>query len=467
MRHFSFSCGTTTQYLATHVSLLLLTAILTTTATLSRADDAPEPRPLGRDLPAYHAPEDSDAPDLPAAAAEPSGDLTLANALRAAVSQSPALAAFSWEIRARDVELLQARALPNPEITAEVEDFAGSGERSGFRGSQTTLSFAQLIELGGKRTARTRVAARDRDLAAWDYEAARLSVLADTTRAFVATLALQERGALAVELAALSNESLKTVRIAVRAGATSPVETSRAAVAVERAAIERAKIERALEAARAALAASWGADRATFDRVSGELRSIASPPAFEYLSEALARNPDLARWVVEIAQREAVLERERALRIPDVTLGIGPRYYAAGGSTAFVAGFSLPLPLFNRNRGGVLQAEYRLKRAANERAWARVTADVHLKAAYESLLAARAEADGLRDRALPEAAAAYSGALQAYRTGRFRYVEVLDAQRTLFELRANEIDALAAYHSAAADLEQLTGTPLAELSRRP
>jgi cobalt-zinc-cadmium efflux system outer membrane protein len=125
------------------------------------------------------------------------------------------------------------------------------------------------------------------------------------------------------------------------------------------------------------------------------------------------------------------------------------------------------LPIFNRNRGGILQAEFRKKRAANEQAAAQIAAETQLKSAYEALAAARVEAVALRERALPAAEAAYAGAMQAYRTGRFRYVEVLDAQRTLFELRADEIDALASYHSSAADLERLTGTPLAALSRRP
>jgi len=445
-------------------AVALLFVALPTTA---RAVGQLEPRPLGRDLPAYQAPVDPGAAAIPEASAEPSGTLTLADALRAAVSRSPALAAFSWEVRARDAGLLQAGALPNPALATEVEDFAGSGGRRAFRGSQTTLSFAQLIELGGKRAKRTRVASIERDLAAWDYEASRLSVLTETTKAFVATLALQERVGLATEVVRIANQSLKTVRATVRAGATSPVEASRAGVAAERAAIERTKVERALEAARAALAAWWGARSAAFDRVAGDLGSLATPPAFEVLAQALAENPDLARWSAELAQREAVLANERALRIPDVTLGVGPRYYADDSSAALVAGFSVPLPLFNRNRGGVLQAEYRLKRAVNEQAAAQVAAQVQLRFAYEALAAASAEVEALRARALPEAEAAYSGAMQAYRTGRFRFVEVLDAQRTLFELRADEIDALASYHGAAADLERLTGAPLAELSRRP
>ncbi len=445
---------------------LLVLLLSLVAAQRGAANDAVARRPLAKDIPTYQAALDPDAPAVPDVAAEPSGTLTLDDALRAALAQSPTLAAFSWEVRARDAEWLQARAFPNPVVEAEVEDFAGSGERRAFHGSQTTLSFAQLVELGGKREKRARVASLERDLAAWDYEGARLSVLSETTKAFVATLALQQRIALAAEVERIASEGLRSVRLAVRAGATSPVEAARAGVAVELAAIERAKLERALEAAKSALASAWGARSATFDRVDGDLSALPTTPAFEALAAALAENPDLARWSAELAQREAVLARERAQRIPDVTLGVGPRYYADDSSAALVAGFSLPLPLFDRNRGGILQAAYRLKRAANEQASAQVAAQAQLRSAYEALGAARIEIDALRERAIPEADAAYAGAMQAYQTGRFRYLEVLDAQRTLFALRASEIDALAAYHSAAADLERLTGSSLTELSRK-
>lgn len=431
------------------------------------ADGPPHAAALGGDLPAYQAPPDPTASAIPEAAAEPSGTLTLPVALRAAVSRSPALAAFSWEIRARDAEVLQAGFLPNPEVTTEVEDFAGSGDRRGLGGSQTTLSFAQLIELGGKRAKRTQVASLERELAAWDYEAARLSLLTDTTQAFVATLALQERVGLASQLLEIAQKALTTVEATVRAGTTSQVEASRAAVAAEQASIELAKLDRELEASRSVLAGSWGSRIVAFDRVAGDLSAVSPPPLFEPLAQALDNNPDLARWNDEIAQRKAVLASEQARRIPDVVLGVGPRYYADNNSAAIVASFSVPLPLFNRNRGGILQAEYRLKRAANEQAAAQVTGQVQLRSAFEGLRSAYAEVEALRLRALPKAEAAYSGAMQAYQTGRFRYLEVLDAQRTLFELRSTEIDALASYHRAAADLERLTGTSLNHLTAPP
>src|SRR5262249_20755524 len=78
----------------------------------------------------------------------PQGELTLRDAIAAALRGSPELDAFASEVRAREALALQAAALPNPELVFELEDFAGSGERQGFDSAQATLSLAQLVELG-------------------------------------------------------------------------------------------------------------------------------------------------------------------------------------------------------------------------------------------------------------------------------------------------------------------------------
>ena len=85
-----------------------------------------------------------------------------------------------------DARILQAGLLPNPELGAEVENFGGSDMRSGTfdecGGHGSALS--QLIELGGKRAKRSRVAKLERDLAGWDYEAKRLDVYVATAKGF-------------------------------------------------------------------------------------------------------------------------------------------------------------------------------------------------------------------------------------------------------------------------------------------
>jgi len=433
------------------LGLLILTA-------LSAAADAPAPRPLAAGLPAYVAPADPEA--APALPPEPLGALTLADALAAALARSPALAAFSWELRAREAAQLQAHARPNPELRAELEDFAGSGEFSGFDAAQTTLSISQLLELGGKRSRRIERAALARDLAAWDYETARLSVVTSTADAFFEVLALQQRLELAQESREIADEAVRAVEATVRAGAVSPVEAARARVARERAAIEQTTIGHRLEAARVALAAQWGESEPRFARALGDLHALAEPPALTALLPLAQESPELARFATERAERRAALDVERSRGTQDVRVGLGGRHHADGDDGALVAELSVPLPLFDRNRGNVLEARYRLRRVESEERAAETAIGSALRAGHQRLVRAFEEARALRERALPEAESAFAGARAAWRSGLLRYVEVLDTQRTLFALRNDEVDALAAYHAARAELEGLTGTPL-------
>lgn len=410
---------------------------------------------------AFHAPAWAEPAAPRAASTDP---LTLRDALALAIAGSPELRAASRTVRVHDALTVQAAVLPNPELRGEVENVGGSGAREGFEDTESTVRVLQRIELGGKRGARRRVAEIDRDLAAWDYEAARRDVVASTTKAFVAVLAAQERRALAAELERVARETLAAVERSVAAGAAVPVEALRARVTLGRVEVEGAKAGRELDAARTQLAARWGATQVVFPRVRGDLARLAPLPAEAALAGALAEGPDLARWTTERAARRAALALERARRIPDVTVGAGARHFSDNGDNALVVELSLPLPIFDRNRGGVVAAREQLAKGRDEADMARVDARVALSEAYERLAAARDEASSLASRVLPDARRSASGTMAAVRQGLLRPLDALEAQRALFELQGDHLRALERFHLAAADVERLTGMSPHDLS---
>jgi cobalt-zinc-cadmium efflux system outer membrane protein len=393
---------------------------------------------------------------------EPTGELTLRTALGIALARSSDLQSFSWEIRARDARALQAERLPNPQLHTEIENVGGSGNRQGFEDTETTVRLSQLIELGGKRGKRQRLAELGTALATWDYEAKRLHVLSEMSKAFVQVLTAQERVGLAGNLARLANDAVRAVGIQVAAGGAPAVESTRANVALERTELEKNRAEQELVAARNALAASWGSTRPTFTRVVGDLTTVSPPPSAEDLFRRLEKNPELARWETELEERRAALSLEQAGRLPDVTAGAGGRHFSDNGDNALVLELSVPLPVFNGNGGAIAEAEHRLSKARAERSAAYVALHAALGTASARLAEAYHRATRLRLRVLPQAEASVAGALDAYRKGLFRLVDVLDAQRTLFELRGDYLASLESYHLLAAEVEQLTATPLSD-----
>jgi cobalt-zinc-cadmium efflux system outer membrane protein len=158
--------------------------------------------------------------------------------------------------------------------------------------------------------------------------------------------------------------------------------------------------------------------------------------------------------------QQAVITREESRRIPDLDVGAGVRRFSASDETAFVFEFSLPLPLFDRNQGALRAAHSRLAGMQAKRHAAFIASREELGKSYEELVASFEQAVAFRDQILPDAQEAAAMAQDAYLRGRFRFTDVLDTQRRLFELRGHYFTALANYHAAVARIERLIAMDL-------
>ncbi|MFQ5651426.1 MAG: TolC family protein [bacterium] len=437
---------------------------ITNCAGYRTAANYPEPRSLGKDYKTYQAPAEIPQEDTSLLQVEePVGTLTLRQALSLALLRNPELAAFSWEVRAREARAIQASLLPNPEIEVELENFGGSGDVSGFEQTESTILLSQLIELGGKRRKRTRVAALESDLAAWVFEIKRLDILTDVTQAFLDVQSAQGRLALDIELVQLAAEFVDIVSQRVQAGRTAPAEESRARVALSNAQIELGRSQRELESARKRLAATWGSLTPQFQQVTGTFGLSQSIPAIDELLELISQNPEIARWGVEMQRRRAVVELQEAQKIPDPAIGGGFRRLAESDDNAFVLGLAIPIPIFNRNQGAASEARLRSNKAEFERQATELRIKTSVAEAYRALSSAFDEASTLQTSVLPEAQKAFDTISDGYKQGKFGFLDVLDAQRTLFDSRGQYLRALRDYHKATADLERLIGQSLVSI----
>jgi cobalt-zinc-cadmium efflux system outer membrane protein len=393
----------------------------------------------------------------------PMDKLTLADALGLVLKHNPTLAGFAAEIRARDAAALQSGLLPNPELGVEVENFAGQDDLEGFDGAETTIAFSQLIELGNKRSKRQQVAVLDKDLAGWDYQGKKIDVLASTAKAFIQVLVAQEQVSLNDELVKLAEKTATAVGERVDAGKVSPMENIRAQVELAAARSEANKASRELEASRRRLASFWGGKQAGFAEVVGSLTEITSLPAEETIQNLLKTNPVLARWQSELDRSEAALALARAEAVPDLNISAGVRNFQETDNNALLVGFSVPLPLFDRNQGAIGEAGAKLEKARQERREAQVALLTELSETWQNLSAAYVESSTLRDKILPGAHEAYESTELGYREGKLDFLQMLDAQRTLFDVKRQYLLALRTYHMTSTDMERLLGASLKSL----
>lgn len=360
--------------------------------------------------------------------------ITLSDALKSAVGSSPRVTQAKALAEAAEARARQAGVSPNPELSLEVENFAGSGVFQGLRSTEATLALSQRLELGGKRSARVEVARAERDFAFFSYKAALADLDREIRLAHAELRADEDRAILARDNTASAEELARTARILVDAGREPPLRQLRAEAALAEAKAEQARTFGELLSSRRLLAALIWSDDPELSATFAEEAAPANVPV-----EAPTLNEQLA-----IAQKNAALARVRLARanaIPDITASGGVRRFAEGRETALVAGVSISLPFRDRNRGTIeasqsesLAAEAAAMLARNEANRARYDARMLLGAAelrYEALA-------GL---GISQAEEALRLAQIGYNAGKFSLLELLDARNALNAARLNLIQA--------------------------
>jgi cobalt-zinc-cadmium efflux system outer membrane protein len=389
----------------------------------------------------------------PARVVEPVTPLTLNTALLLALETNADLAAARYELQAVEASVTQAGALPNPALELSMED-----RRRETR--ETTVLFNQPIELGGKRPARIQAAERGRDAASAALNVKRAEVRATVITAFFDVVGAQERLRLAQESGQLAQRATDVASRRVAAGKVSPVEETRARVAESGVRLELNQARNELASARKRLAATWGNLTPRFERAEGQIDALPQLPRLHDISSRLAAAPAIARARSEVDQRHAFAQLESSRRIPDITVSLGVKRSEELGRNQAIVGVAIPLPLFDRNRGNVLEALRRTDKAREELSATEVRVDVEVSQAYDRLRTALQEVEALQKDILPGAQSAYDAATTGFEFGKFGFLDVLDAQRTLLQAKSQYLRALSEAHRAAADIDRILGEPL-------
>ena len=436
-------------------ALLALMVVMGGCVTAPATDPKPEARSLGRDLTVFQ----TSAEDRPTKV-EPTGSLSLQQGLALALLHNPQLEAYAWHLRAREAAILQSHLRPNPVLGLKVENFGGRDALRDFDGAVSTLRISQAIELGDKRIKRTRLAQREHALSAWDYEAQRLQVIAQTGQRYIAVLAAQRNVELAEQSLQLTEGLYTIIEDRTNQGVTPTAERDKARVQVTARQIDLEERRRQLATLRQELAAMWDANDTGFQAIDTDFIAVAEPPAYASLLDKIYQNPDLARWSMEIAARQAAVALADSRAVPNVTIGAGVRRFNTTDNNALVFELGLPLPLINRNQGARQQARYDLQRSEALHRHAEATARTTLHRLFQELKAQAFAATRLRDQSLPAARAAYSAAKKGFTEGMTDYLHVLDAERTLIDTQYDHVAALAGYHQTHIDLESFLGTSL-------
>ena len=345
----------------------------------------------------------------------------------------------------------QARLRPNPEVSFEAENIAGTGAFSGLRATEYTLAVGQRIELGGKRSARVRAAEAEARVTSLRGDLSLAELGFSVRERYVSAAAAAARVELAQDIVGRNRELTRIADLLVETGREPPLRALRAKAALAEAEAELQAAEAASIAARAALGSLWSASE-TLPSVPPDIPHI-EPPAGLVASEDTLRL-QVAR--AESAAAEAAIAREQSLRVPDPVISAGVRRFSESKDNAFLVGVAIPLPFRDRNQGNIAAAQARLRAATAREAIVRADFRQEVAQARAEFLAAEARVDTLSNTSLPQAEEALRLVRIGYRAGRFPLIEVLSAAEARDAIRNALIDAQETRGQAAARLIRLS-----------
>lgn len=381
-----------------------------------------------------------------AAGAVHAADLSLSEATRRVLDRNPQTALSAALVDAADGRLTQAGVLPNPEVS-----YLGNSSKSpGSTAATYTLS--QRFSLPGKRSARQAFAGEDRALTVLEAQAERLRLTRLTRETYIDALAGQERQVVAEQNLMLVQQLRDAVSARVEAGKVSPIELSRANVALAGARRASQQAVRQGELSRKQLAGLWG-ETTLNERLSDDLDI---PAQFSPAGGADAA-PVILQAQKRIQRGQAAVRLAEAQRLPDFTLSAGTEREAVTRDQNMLFGVSVPIPLFDRNQGALRSARAELTAAEASLS----LTQLQFQRERDQLLTLRdgnyQDALQLRDEVLKTAREALEATREGYRAGKFSLIDLLDAQRSLIDAQAAYLAARTSLHKSDAALDELLG----------
>lgn len=370
--------------------------------------------------------------------------------LRLIDARQPVLAAQ------RDAALLG----PALQLGVEVENLLGNGDSRGVQGLETTVSLSGVLERGGKLDARGLLAQANIDALAPQRATARLDLLAETARRYLAVAQAQSALQIAVTDIEQRRRAVSAARLRLQAGASPESVLFTAQAMLAQAELDRDRATQEAASARLALAALWGERQPGFNTVSGDALQLPAARDFDVVAEELQRAPELAELLGEQRIRQAQLQLARTASRPDWNWQLGVRNSRADSSTGMVAGFSIPLGSASRAAPQIREAEANLALLPYARKARQQQLYATLAQAHGRYVSARLEVERMQRDVLPQLSKAERAAEQAWRAGAASYMEWAQLQAMRIEARQRQLDSAIAAHTALIEIQRLTGQPM-------
>jgi cobalt-zinc-cadmium efflux system outer membrane protein len=386
--------------------------------------------------------------------------LSLDEAIGLFLRQNLDLLIAKFGIESKKGQEITARLFPNPVAFIGTQSSYVQGYTLSNSG-QLFWQIQQLFELAGKRGYRMESAGLGTQSAEADFEDAVRQLSFAVKDAYYRIQRADRRLALAEENRDRFSRILEINTIRFKKGYISEVDLIRIRLQFIDFQSQVIQSIQESETARADLRQLLRLSSATRLELTTELEYKRLDPDIDRLHAiAMEARPDVRGKRLQFSQREADLKLAKAYRVPDVTVGAG---YAVQGPKGpdnpgqLAVNLGLPLPLFNRNQGGIVQAEAGVQTAEADLGRTLNQVENQVDMAYRNLIQSRRLVEAYLGGVLDDARSTLTIVERAYERGGATLLDLLDAARTSRTIQQNYIEALFNYQRNVIQLESAVG----------
>lgn len=366
------------------------------------------------------------------------GGLTLESLEQMALANNPAIAQSAARVRALQGKWEQVGLPPNPTagyVAGEVGNEGSAGQQGGFVGQE-------FITAGKLRKNRAVVAAEvfraEQQLAANEGR-----VRTDLRQGYYSALLAQRRVELANDLVRFATKAAEASKSLVEAEEIPLAGLLQTEVQQQNAKVLLRTARNGLTRAWRQLTAVVGGPELPVQPLEGDVSQLPELLDWqEQLARLQAESPAVAAAMADVERARSALHRASVEAVPNVTTQVSVQYDDASDYTIAGVQVGMPIPLWNRNQGGIRQAQAEISQAVRNVERTRLNLQRQLADAFRQYSDAQVTATSYSADILPRSKRTFELVQRGYTQGEVGYLDLLAAQQTFSQTNLAYLDAL-------------------------
>ena len=365
--------------------------------------------------------------------------LTLQTLEQMALSNNPAVSQSSARVQALRGKWVQVGLPPNPTAgytAGEVGNDGRAGQQGGYVG-QTFITAGKLQR--DRAVVAAEIARAEQQLAATQRR-----VLTDVRKSYYQALLAQRRVELAEELLQVTSDAAEASKSLVEAEEIPVAGLLQTEIRQENSRVFLRTAKNAQEQAWRRLSAVVSGPVLPQQALEGDVTKL--PEQLDWQDQLVrlqSESPEIAAAVADMERARRALNRASVEAVPDISTQVSVQYDAASDYTIAGVQVGMPIPLWNRNQGGIRQAQAEITEA--ERNIQRIEQNLNqrLADAFRTYSDSQVTAKNYAADILPRSERTLALVRKGYEQGEVGYLDLLAAQQTYSQTNLAYLDALA------------------------